>query len=94
MFSVDEGASWTGHTQISPDVWHGPPGEFPPRGAEAHLYHEKRGSMCYNSIIEVEPGKVLFMYDTLGVIERDNSGNLMRPANYVRSVEIDVQLAG
>lgn len=89
MFSLDEGASWTGHTQISPDVWHGPG----PSG-EAHAV---RGSMGYTSIIEVEPGKVLFMYDTLWVIERDergDQGNLMRPADYIRSVEIDVELTG
>jgi hypothetical protein len=92
MFSLDEGASWTGHTQISPDVWHGPS-----EGA-----HAVRGSMGYTSIIEVEPGKVLFMYDTLRVIERadnrkspdDYVGYLMRPADYVRSVEIDVELTG
>jgi hypothetical protein len=84
MFSVDEGATWTGHTQISPDVWHAPPATG----------HDRRGSMCYNSIIEVEPGKVLFFYDTLGVIERDQDykGDLTRTANYVRSVEIDVEM--
>lgn len=82
MFSLDEGESWTGHTQISADAWHPPPATG----------HHRRGSMCYTSIIEREPGRIMFLYDTLSVIERDRSGSLTRPADYVRSVEIEVEV--
>jgi hypothetical protein len=96
MFSLDDGASWTDHTRIFSEVWN-------PLGTYSH---EMRGSMMYTSILEVEPGRILYMYDTLGVVEspfgdvrdrarhRVDSGNLLKPANYIRVVEIDVELVG
>ena len=92
MFSLDEGETWTHHTQISPDVWHEPPAGLRDSDWASSNGRARRGSMGYTSIIEIEPGKVLFMYDALNVVERDNRGNLMRPADYIRSVEIDVEL--
>ena len=94
MFSIDEGQSWTNHTHISADVWHGPPPGMSGVAWARSNGRARRGSMGYTSIIEIEPGKVLYMYDTVNVIERDNRGNLMRPADYIRSVEIDVELTG
>lgn len=58
-FSVDGGESWTNPTELTEGYQVGTPGKS----------HATQKSTCYTGMVEVEPGKLLVIYDHLPFVE-------------------------